>query len=93
VKKMEIPWPKWMEFVIAGMSVVLGLIVLNVIDRFQKRRWSQSIGQSQKKNELGAPLARNRPQAAFLKDEQGQSGPHAWLNRQDLDVSVEACRD
>lgn len=90
---MEIPWPKWMEFVIAGISVVLGLIVLNVIDRFQKRRWSQSIGQSEKQNELGTPLARNRPQAAFLKDEEGQSGPHAWLNRQGLDVSVDGCGD
>jgi len=48
---MEIPWPKWMEFVIAGISVVLGLIVLNVIDRIQKRRWSQSIGQSEEQNE------------------------------------------
>jgi len=52
---MEIPWPKWMEFVIAGISVVLGLIVLNVIDRIQKRRWSQSIGQSEEQNE-GEPL-------------------------------------
>ena len=52
---MEIPFPKWMEFVIAGISVVLGLIVLNVIDRFQKRRWSQSIGQSEEQNE-GEPL-------------------------------------
>jgi hypothetical protein len=48
---MEIPFPKWMEFVIAGISVVLGLIVLNVIDRIQKRRWSQSIGQSEEQNE------------------------------------------
>ena len=40
-----------MEFVIAGISVVLGLIVLNVIDRIQKRRWSQSIGQSEEQNE------------------------------------------
>ena len=48
---MEIPWPKWMEFVIAGISVVLGLIVLNVIDRFQKRQWSQSIRQSEEQNE------------------------------------------
>jgi hypothetical protein len=52
---MEIPFPKWMEFVIAGISVVLGLIVLNVIDRIQKRRWSQSIGQSEEQNE-GEPL-------------------------------------
>ena len=47
---MEIPWPKWMEFVIAGISVVLGLIVLNVIDRFQKRWWSQSIRQPEEQN-------------------------------------------
>ena len=52
---MEIPFPKWMEFVIAGISVVLGLIVLNVIDRIQKRRWCQSIGQSEEQNE-GEPL-------------------------------------
>lgn len=48
---MEIPWPKWMEFVITGMSVVLGFIVLNVTDRIQKRRWSQSIRQSEEQNE------------------------------------------
>ena len=40
-----------MEFVVAGVSVVLGLIVLTVIDRFQKRRWSQSIRQSEEQDE------------------------------------------
>ncbi|MDY6839618.1 MAG: hypothetical protein SWH78_16775 [Thermodesulfobacteriota bacterium] len=76
---MEIPWPKWMEFVVAGISVVLGFIVLTIIDRFQKRRWSQSIGQSEKQNELelGAPLAVDQPQAAFLTDEKGESRPLA----------------
>jgi len=54
---MEIPWPKWMEFVVAGVSVVLGLIVLNGIDRFQKRRWSQSIRQPEEQNERGVPLS------------------------------------
>ena len=33
---MEIPWPKWMEFVVAGMSIPLGAIVLYIIDRFHK---------------------------------------------------------
>ncbi len=33
---MEIPWPKWMEFVILGMSIPLSAIVLYIIDRFQK---------------------------------------------------------
>ena len=42
---MELPWPKWMEFVMAGMSVCVGAVVLYVIDRFQKRRWSKSLGQ------------------------------------------------
>jgi hypothetical protein len=48
---MELPWPKWMEFVVAGVSVVLGLMVLTVIDRIQKRRWSQSIGHSEEQDE------------------------------------------
>ena len=33
---MEIPWPKWMELVIVGLSIVLGLISLYFIDRVQK---------------------------------------------------------
>ena len=33
---MEIPWPKWMEFVVAGISIVLCPIILRIIDRFQK---------------------------------------------------------
>jgi len=33
---MEIPWPKWMEFVIFGISIVLGAIALFVIDRLKK---------------------------------------------------------
>jgi hypothetical protein len=33
---MEFPWPKWMEFVIAGGSGVIGVIALQIIDRFQK---------------------------------------------------------
>lgn len=33
---MEIPWPKWMEFVVVGMSIPLGAIFLYIIDRFQK---------------------------------------------------------
>jgi hypothetical protein len=74
---MEFPWPKWMEFVIAGVSVVLGLIVLTVIDRIQKRRWSQSIGQAEQQNELDAPLAGDRPHAAFLKDGEGELRPLA----------------
>jgi hypothetical protein len=48
---MEIPWPKWMEFVVAGISVILGLVTLKVVDRFQKRRSSQSIRQSEEQNE------------------------------------------
>jgi hypothetical protein len=69
---MEMPWPKWMEFVIAGTSTFLCLIVLSVIDRIQKRRWSQSIGQPEKDTELRAPLAAEQPQAAFLKDGEGE---------------------
>ena len=42
---MELPWPKWMEFVIAGISVGVGAVVLYVVDRFQKRLWSKSVGQ------------------------------------------------
>lgn len=34
---MEIPWPKWMEFVVVGISIVLGAIALLIIDRFQKQ--------------------------------------------------------
>ena len=48
---MEFPWPKWMEFVILGVSTVVGMIGLKIVDRIQKRRWSQSIGQSEKQNE------------------------------------------
>ena len=48
---MEFPWPKWMEFVILGISVVLGLAALYSVDRFQKRGLSQSIGQAEKENE------------------------------------------
>lgn len=33
---MEIPWPKWMEFIIFGISFVLGAITLLTVDRFQK---------------------------------------------------------
>jgi hypothetical protein len=33
---MEIPWPKWMEFVVAGVSIVIGVIAFYVIDRYQK---------------------------------------------------------
>ena len=32
---MEIPWPKWMEFVLFGISIVLGVISIFIIDRFQ----------------------------------------------------------
>ena len=52
---MEFPWPKWMEFVVAGVSIIVGVITLFIIDRFQKRRWSQSIGHSEEQNE-GEPL-------------------------------------
>ena len=48
---MEFPWPKWMEFVILGVSTVVGMIGLKIVDRIQKRRWSQSIGQSEKQDE------------------------------------------
>jgi hypothetical protein len=34
--EMEMPWPKWMEFVIIGASTILCIISLFVIDRFQK---------------------------------------------------------
>ena len=40
-----------MEFVILGISVVLGLAALYSVDRFQKRGLSQSIGQAEKENE------------------------------------------
>jgi hypothetical protein len=30
---MEIPWPKWMELVVLGISIVLGAISLFIIDR------------------------------------------------------------
>ena len=33
---MEIPWPKWMEFVALSISIVLGAIALLTVDRFQK---------------------------------------------------------
>jgi hypothetical protein len=33
---MEIPWPKWMEFVIAGISLVISAVTVIVIDLFQK---------------------------------------------------------
>jgi hypothetical protein len=33
---MEIPWPKWMEFLILSISIVLGVISVFIIDRFQK---------------------------------------------------------
>ena len=35
---MEIPLPKWMEFVVLGVSIGLGTIAYIIIDRFQKRR-------------------------------------------------------
>jgi len=74
---MEFPWPKWMEFVVAGVSIIVGAIALYIIDRFQKRRWSQSIGQLEKETELDAPLAGDLPHPAFLKDEKGESRPLA----------------
>ena len=33
---MELPWPKWMEFVVLGMSIPVGAIALYIIDRFQR---------------------------------------------------------
>ena len=33
---MEFPWPQWMEYVIFGGSSAVGVIVLKVIDRFQR---------------------------------------------------------
>jgi hypothetical protein len=33
---MEFPWPQWMEYVLFGGSSVVGVIVLQIIDRFQK---------------------------------------------------------
>jgi len=33
---MEIPWPKWMEFVVVGISIAICAIILPIIDRFQK---------------------------------------------------------
>jgi len=33
---MEIPWPKWMELVVLGISIVLGAISFYIIDRYQK---------------------------------------------------------
>jgi hypothetical protein len=36
ITEMEIPWPKWMEFVVLGISIVLGAIsILYIIDRSQ----------------------------------------------------------
>lgn len=32
---MEFPWPEWMEWVVAGGSSVIGVVVLKIIDRFQ----------------------------------------------------------
>jgi hypothetical protein len=32
---MEIPWPKWMELVVLGISIVLGAISFYIIDRYQ----------------------------------------------------------
>jgi hypothetical protein len=40
-----------MEFVILGVSTVVGMIGLKIVDRIQKRRWSQSIEQSEKQSE------------------------------------------
>jgi hypothetical protein len=53
---MEFPWPKWMEFFVLGISFALCLITLKVVDRFQKRRWARSIGESEKQNEQEVPL-------------------------------------
>jgi hypothetical protein len=33
---LEIPWPKWMEFVVLGISIIICGIILPVIDRFQR---------------------------------------------------------
>ncbi len=30
---MELPWPKWMEFVVLGISIILGAISIYFIDR------------------------------------------------------------
>lgn len=35
---MEILWPKWMEFVVIGISIVLGVISIFIIDRFQNAK-------------------------------------------------------
>jgi hypothetical protein len=32
---MEIPWPKWMEFVVVGLAVVVCAVILPIIDRLQ----------------------------------------------------------
>jgi hypothetical protein len=32
---MEFPWPKWMEFVIAGGVTVISVIALQIVDRIQ----------------------------------------------------------
>jgi len=43
---MEIPWPKWMEYVVLGLSIGFGTIAYIVIDRFQKRRDEQTVQES-----------------------------------------------
>ena len=40
---MEIPWPKWMEYVVLGLSIGFGTIAYIVIDRFQKRGDDQAV--------------------------------------------------
>jgi hypothetical protein len=34
---MEIPWPKWMEFVVLGITSVLCVVTLWLISHFQKK--------------------------------------------------------
>ncbi len=34
---MELPLPEWMEYVVAGVSIGLGIIGYMIIDRFQKQ--------------------------------------------------------
>ncbi len=33
---MELPLPKWMEFAVVAVTIVICVIVLPIIDRFQK---------------------------------------------------------
>jgi hypothetical protein len=33
---MEIPFPKWMEFVIVALSLTVAIISIFIVDRFQK---------------------------------------------------------